>query len=235
MNTRTPAARLSLAAFLLLGLGEADAGQTLDFRRGRSSADFRCLAISPDNRRLVVAAGGRINVVDSATGKVTQQIAESPFVMHFTLKGERLYAICSSKNLLYSGDLLRGYSPQRVAIDGLVGIRVGRVNRRLLVQRVFAGGPVAKLQRVRPGDELVGVGEGRAGRIARVTSEQDAVRRLRGPAGTFVQLQIIHDGAVRPETYVLQRMPGNSAGRRHGVSAPRDPRVAAAAGTLHAG
>lgn len=82
---------------------------------------------------------------------------------------------------------LQGIGAQLTTRDGYVTI-----------VRILPGGPAAKDGELKPGDRIVGVGQGKDGKISDVVGWRldDVVKRIRGPKGSVVRLQILPAGAL---------------------------------------
>ncbi len=76
-----------------------------------------------------------------------------------------------------------------------VGMNVKEIPRGLEILQVFKGGPAAK-GGLRRGDLIVAVN----GASLKGTSSDDATTRIKGPAGTKVELTIVTDGKQRVKT-----------------------------------
>lgn len=66
------------------------------------------------------------------------------------------------------------------------------------VVRILPGGPAAKNGELKPGDRIVGVAEGRSAKFTDVVGWRldDVVKKIRGPKGSTVRLQILPAGAM---------------------------------------
>lgn len=66
------------------------------------------------------------------------------------------------------------------------------------VARILPGGPAAKNGELKAGDRIVGVGEGKEGKVIDVVGWRldDIVKKIRGPKGSSVRLQILPAGAL---------------------------------------
>lgn len=178
------------------------------------SRTFKSLAVSPDGSRIALCAGNQIHLIDTVSKRVMKQTPGDPFTLRYSADGTRLYGIGTGRNYLFDQNLNELRADSGVRTPGYVGISVNTIERRLILSTVSPGGPVAALSKVHVGDELVAVGEGRRGRADRVSSVRKALERLKGPVGTWVQLEIIHAGTTAPKTYQVQRWSAN----RHGQS-----------------
>jgi carboxyl-terminal processing protease len=93
----------------------------------------------------------------------------------------------------------------RLELDG-IGVALEMAGGEIVVRELVKGGAAERDGRLSPGDRIVAVGEGETGEIVDATAEGLArvVRRIRGPRGTPVRVDVLHeDGA--PETIVLRR------------------------------
>lgn len=66
------------------------------------------------------------------------------------------------------------------------------------ITRILPGGPAAKNGELKPGDRIVGVGEGKEGAMVDVVGWRldDIVKKIRGPKGSSVRLKILPAGAL---------------------------------------
>jgi carboxyl-terminal processing protease len=80
-------------------------------------------------------------------------------------------------------------------IEG-VGIQMQKIDDETVVLRVVPGGPAFKEGRVKPGDRIVGVGQGETGPIVDVIGMRltDVTRQMRGKGGSVCRLQVVPKG-----------------------------------------
>ena len=182
-----------------------------------SSPDVELLRFSPDASELTVATSRGMQFIRTRDGEVTGRIGFTPFAMEYTKDGSILHAIATRQSkLLRVADkysLPMNYKRK----NGYVGIRLNERNGKLLISHVDADSPADSTKLIRIGDELVGVGQGKADQIVSVvgkTSKQ-VVRLLKGLPGTYLRLSVISRGSLDPQTVLVRRADGSSnAGRR---------------------
>lgn len=85
-----------------------------------------------------------------------------------------------------------------------IGAQLTDRNGYATIVRIIPGGPAAKNGKLRPGDRITGVAQGRHGKMVDVIGWRldDVVKRIRGHKGTVVRLHILPAGALpgSPET-----------------------------------
>jgi len=82
-----------------------------------------------------------------------------------------------------------------------IGARLQSENEYTLVHDIIPGGPAFKSKKLKKGDKIIGVGEGKAGNIKDVVGWRldDVVKLIRGKKGTTVRLQIIPENSGADE------------------------------------
>ncbi len=80
----------------------------------------------------------------------------------------------------------------RLSLEG-IGAVLTTEDEHTVVIKTVPGGPAGQSGMVRPGDRIVGVGQGKGGEIVDVVGWrlQDVVDKIRGPKGSVVRLQIL--------------------------------------------
>ena len=97
----------------------------------------------------------------------------------------------------------------RLSLEG-IGAILGREDDYTLVRQVVKGGPADKSGKLKAGDRIVGVGQGRDGPITEVIGWRvdDVVDKIRGKKGSVVRLDVLPAEAsddAKPSTLVLVR------------------------------
>lgn len=92
------------------------------------------------------------------------------------------------------------------SLDG-IGALLQSEDGNVTIKEVVPGGAVAKDGRLKPGDRIVGVGEGVNGEVVDVVEMKlrDVVKLIRGKAGTLVRLEVIPAGTEKRVVYQLAR------------------------------
>ncbi len=85
----------------------------------------------------------------------------------------------------------------RLSLEG-IGAVLKTDDEYTVVQRTVPGGPAAQDGRLKRGDRIVGVGQGRDGKIVDIVGWrlQDVVEKIRGPKDSVVRLEVLPKGAV---------------------------------------
>ncbi len=205
--------------FIALVSTVADAGEHHSLRfhyadfRGAKSA--RCLAISPDGTEVAVCVNpGIVHFVRTKDGEMAGKYESLPFEMKYSKDGSRLLIFSADNPVLLDTKTRRAVPVDTTEEAGFVGVRTIERNGKLLIDRLFDGGPAAKSGQLQIGDEVIGVSNKKAGEFEStlgMTVEQ-FIKRLQGPARTFVRVQILRKGHDRPEPVLLQRQPGKLTG-----------------------
>ena len=83
----------------------------------------------------------------------------------------------------------------RLSLEG-IGALLGRQTEYTSIQSIVAGGPADKDGRLKAGDRLIAVGQGRDGKLVDVIGWRvdDVVELIRGPKDTVVRLEVLHEG-----------------------------------------
>ncbi len=93
----------------------------------------------------------------------------------------------------------------RLSLEG-IGALLGRENEYTSIARVVPGGPADKDGRLKAGDRVTAVGQGREGKLVDVIGWRvdDVVELIRGPKLTVVRLEVLHEdtGLDGPATII---------------------------------
>ena len=121
---------------------------------------------------------------------------------HYAIEGEDGSERFSEKNLdrmLQAMDPYSGYLSKEEFSDFEketsqryvgIGVQIARLERGVVITRVFPNSPAEEVG-LRPGDEIVAVG----GRSARDAGINRVVKRISGPAGTRVRIEVVRRSA----------------------------------------
>jgi DNA-binding beta-propeller fold protein YncE len=174
---------------------------------------FKVMEFSPDSSQLAVSVAGKVDFIDTNLGRVTGQYEMAPFSMAYTKDGERIYMISQYQSMLLDTLTASRIESKYTVSPGYLGVSLEKQSGKLLIKRIYEEGPLAKIDAIQIDDELLGVGEGRKGRVVDVTgrSVQQVIELLKGPAGTYLQLRILPRGQVGQQnarTHVVRRQPG---------------------------
>ncbi|MDH5824702.1 carboxy terminal-processing peptidase [Luteimonas sp. RD2P54] len=96
-----------------------------------------------------------------------------------------------------------------LSLEG-IGAQLQKQDDVVVIRELIAGGPAAISGKFKPGDRIVGVGQGRNGPIEDVVGWRidDVVEKIKGPKGTQVQLDVVPGSAnldSEPVRIVLTR------------------------------
>ena len=82
----------------------------------------------------------------------------------------------------------------RLSLEG-IGAVLTTEDENTVVIKTIPGGPAGQSGMIKPGDRIVGVGQGKWGEIADVVGWrlQDVVDKIRGPKGSVVRLQVLSE------------------------------------------
>lgn len=91
-----------------------------------------------------------------------------------------------------------------------IGARLSTENEYTKVVEIIPGGPADKTGEIKPNDYIIGVGQDLSGEMVDVIGWRidDVVQLIRGPKGSYVRLQILHDPNALisdAETIVIKR------------------------------
>ena len=175
------------------------------------------MTFSPDSSQLAVSAARKVDFIDVNLGRVTGQYKLDAFSMAYTRDGGRIYMISEYRSALL--DTLTGaeIKTKYKVTPGYVGIRLEKQSGKLLIRHIFEGGPVAALNTIEVGDELIGIAEGRNGTVRDVTGRDvpEAIDLMKGPAGAYLRLKTLPRGQFgkhNAQTHVVRRQPGTMVG-----------------------
>jgi len=93
----------------------------------------------------------------------------------------------------------------KLSLEG-IGALLGRENEYTTISRVVAGGPAAQDGRLKAGDRITAVGQGREGKMVDVIGWRvdDVVDLIRGPKDTVVRLEVLpEDVSISGPTSVI--------------------------------
>ena len=182
------------------------------------SQSFKTMAFSPDGSELAVCTSSeRVAFVSTADGEITGHYKQlTPFSMSYSRDGSRLFMISGNDSHLIDTRRRSKVHFQRKSEPGFIGINLEKRNGKLLFSHIQPGGPVDALGKINVGDELVGVGKSKSDSVYDVigASPTSAVERMKGPAGTHVQLSVIQKGRLNAKTYTVRRLPKKIQGGR---------------------
>jgi len=176
-------------------------------RSGYPKSYYEGIAFSPDSRELAIAIADGVNFIDLADGNIVRQYSMKPFTIAYSKDGSRLFMISSDRAELLRRSTLSKLPFENTIEDGEIGIRLESRNGKLLIADVFAGSPADEIEGISAGDELVGIGQGRTGEMIDLlgASVDRAISQLRGPAGGWLQLNVVKRGRFSSKTYTLRR------------------------------
>jgi len=106
-----------------------------------------------------------------------------------------------------SPDTLENFNMvMRLSLEG-IGAALQSVDGETVVKEIIPGGAADKDGRLKVEDKIVGVGEGEQGEIEDVVNMKlkDVVKRIRGPRGTIVRLEVVSEGSVERKTINIKR------------------------------
>ena len=178
---------------------------------------YETMTFSPDSGQLAISVGGKVSFIDVKAGRETGEYNASPFGISYSKSGERIYMIDNNQSLLL--DTLTG---EKVDFDfevkpGYLGLSLEKQSGKLQISRISQEGPVAAIDGIAVGDELLGLGEGRGGELLNMTGRDvaEAVGYMKGPAGTYLRLRILPRGQfneANAKTYIVRRQEGRQRG-----------------------
>ena len=184
---------------------------TVRFLRDSGTAQsLRALTFSPDGSELAVSTSvDQVSFIRTSDGEITGHFDMTPFSMAYSSDGSRIYMISERRRELIDvakGSAIKFQTQQQ---PGFVGISLAKRNGKLLISKIETGGPVDRQGKINVGDELVGIGQSKAGRMTDLlgSSVATAIRGIKGPAGTHVRFKIIPKGQLRPTAYTITRQP----------------------------
>jgi DNA-binding beta-propeller fold protein YncE len=168
------------------------------------------MEFSPDSSQLAVSIGDKTDFIDPQLGRVTGQFNLSPFSIAYSQDGSRLYLVSEYRSVLLDTLTAAEVKAQTQQTPGYIGVDLELQSGKLLIRSVTPGGPAEKAG-VKQGAELIGITQGRNGRLRKMTGVEirDAIKELSGSAGTFVQLKLLYPGSVHDDdakTITIRRL-----------------------------
>ena len=153
-----------------------------------------------------VASKG-VSLIRTRDGETTATRNVTPFSLRYSRDGTRIFLMSESKRELLEADLKTPVRFDSKLEPGYVGMNMQTRNGKLLVNQLFPGGPLDRSGRIKVGDELLAVGEGKTGTMRRVIgfSDRRAQEVIRGAAGTYIQFEFIPKGQLSPATVTVRR------------------------------
>ena len=94
----------------------------------------------------------------------------------------------------------------RLQLEG-IGAALQMLDGHTVISKVIPGGAADKDGRLKPEDNIIGVGQGVDGEIEDVVGMRlnDVVKKIRGKKGTIVRLQVLPEGKGEPKIYDITR------------------------------
>jgi len=94
----------------------------------------------------------------------------------------------------------------RLELDG-IGAALQSVDGLTTITKIIPGGAADKHGKLKPKDQVVGVGQGEEGEIVDTQAMKlnDVVQLIRGKRGTVVRLKVISEGENQPKIYTITR------------------------------
>jgi len=89
----------------------------------------------------------------------------------------------------------------------LIGVALRLEDGYLIAENLTPGGAAEKSGKIKPGDRIQGIGQGKDGTILAVAglSLVDAIQLIRGPSGTIVRLEVLPGGEEPPKIVEIVR------------------------------
>jgi len=106
-----------------------------------------------------------------------------------------------------SGETLKNFEiGQKMQLDG-IGAQLKSEDGDVTVTELTPGGAAEKDGRLKPNDQIIGVGQGVSGEIEDISNKSlnEAVGLIRGERGTTVRLEVLPGGRGRPVVYDITR------------------------------
>ena len=203
-------ATLVLTWLLLPQAASCGDHHTLRFlhRNTRTPQKVLSMAISPDGKEVSLCVEpGTVHFIRLADGEDVAEIQAQPFAMSYSRDGSRILMIGQSESLFVE-TRLRGRTP--ISIPGTAGhsgISVNSHNGKLLIEKVYDGGPAATTGKLFVGDEIIAAAVGQSGPMINALgfAPKEFIARFGGPGNSYLRLQVLHKGNNKPETVTLKR------------------------------
>lgn len=187
----------------------------LVFQTGAShGVKMNSLTVTDNGEIVAISVNDQIHLVSTARGRMIHQVAGSPSTMRFSSSGERLYTIGSSRHQLFDHELNAIPIQKTEEIRGYLGLSITQGTGGIVVQNVISGGPVASQTEIKPGDRLIATAEGRSGYWQESRNVSTVNDNLKGRAGAWLRLKVIHGGSTQPTLYTIQRVPASVRGNQ---------------------
>lgn len=210
MNVVGRVAAGSLMFLFLLQSASGGEHHTLRFLypESRNAKKGCSLAVSSDGKEVALCVEpGMVYFVRTADGEHVAEVKANPVVMNYSRDGSRVLMVEKYESFSVATKTRQRFPVTLEEKPGALGLRIAERNGKLVVERIFEGSPAAGCGKFAVGDEIVGAGEGKVGRMDNVIgfSLAKCLGRTKGPVNTFVRVQVLHKGNPQPETVLLQR------------------------------
>ena len=185
---------------------------------------FSSIAMSPDGGQIAISVDRFLYLIDTKTKQVVRKIPDTFNSLKFSKDGQKIFGINRSKRqrqLLDAKSLETITTNNAQPVPGKIGLVLAKDGASLVIRQFVPGGPIQKSNGIEIGDELVGVGDGRAGPIHKMLSVFSATQAMAGPAGTWIRLQTRKRNSVELQEHLIQRQPALVQGNLMVFQPPR--------------
>lgn len=191
--------------------------------RWGQSRTLRAMKFSPDGKLLVVSTRRGMKFIRTKSSEVVRESPLKPFSVGFSRDGSRIFMISEQNSTLWDVERNIPLEFHRRQQPGFVGVTLEQHNGKMLVALAIETEDRKPEDSLAVGDEIIGIGEGKAGPIASVIGRdaKTVSSLLRGPAGTFVRVVIVPHGKFTRETRQLERLVMKTVGGRTTLHKPQ--------------
>lgn len=172
-----------------------------------SAPEATIVAFSPSSREVAVCTAKKTVFVDPNSGDITGSLQVSPLSLAYSKDGSRIHIVAPRGFFWLDAKTKGDLNFQLSDEPGFIGLALVEKNGKLIVSELHDGGPAKANGKISIGDEIIGIGNGKNGRIESVigANQTKAVSLIKGNIGEAVRSTIIPNGEIDEVTHIVMR------------------------------